>query len=245
MDVARNRWTDEITAQVAEFANKLLSGHWHCFVLNDQLARFEQPKDHVNALDVCWPVTTYGVRRFQERHHDGGHASMKVDHLPLLARPRGRFYPHPKIIPRFTAYPNADLVTIQYVIDREWSARLWDTLIDGKRVIEIIADRCQTALNGAPFVYLINASEDKLTFGNGLRLPHVAHGINQYSNFHNAILLSALNSTPLLLPILVTTCWGSAAMNYHARSIGPQPIRAAMRINRGSDAILVLKSAKN
>ena len=52
MDVARNRWTDEITAQVAEFANKLLSGHWHCFVLNDQLARFEQPKDHVNALDV-------------------------------------------------------------------------------------------------------------------------------------------------------------------------------------------------
>ena len=118
-----------------------------------------------------------------------------------------------------------------------------DTLIDGKRVIEIIADRCQTALNGAPFVYLINASEDKLTFGNGLRLPHVAHGINQYGNFHNAILLSALNPPPSYFRFC-NDMLGISSDELRTAIYRTSTSQAAMRINRGSDAILVLKSAK-
>jgi hypothetical protein len=230
MDLARNRWTDEITAQVAEFANKLLSEHWRCFVLNDQLARFEQPKDHVNALDVFGLLQPTVFDGFKSVTMMGACLTESMIYCYWLSLGVA-FAPHPKIIPRFTAYPNADLVTIQYAIDRDWSARLRDTLIDGKRVIEIIAERCQTALNGEPFVYLINASEDNLTPESGVRLPHVAHGINQYGNYHNAMLLSALNPPPAYFQFC-NDMLGISSDELRTAIYRTSTYQAAMRINR-------------
>ena len=233
MDVARNRWTDQITAQVSDFANKLLSDHWNCFALNDQLAQFVQPTDYVNAIDVFGLLQPTVFDGFKSVTLIGACLDELMIYRYWLSLGVA-FAPHPKIIPRFTVYPNADLVTIQYAIDRDWSARLRDTLIDDKRVIKIIAERCQTALNGAPFVYLINASEDKLTLDNGVQLPHVAHGINQYGNFHNAMLLSALNPPPSYFRFC-NDMLGISSDELRTAIYRTSTYQAAMRINRNPD----------
>ncbi len=64
-EVARNRFGDRITEQVSDVANKLLSGHWHCFVLNDQLARFKAPGDEaVRDWEAkLTPAMAEGLRR--------------------------------------------------------------------------------------------------------------------------------------------------------------------------------------
>jgi hypothetical protein len=233
MDVARNRWTDQITAQVSDFANKLLSDHWNCFALNDQLSQFVQPTDYVNAIDVFGLLQPTVFDGFKSITMMGACLDESMIYRYWLSL-GVEFIPHAKIIPRFTAYPNADLVTIQYAIDRDWSARLRDTLIDGKRVIETIAERCQTALNGAPFVYLINASEDKLILNNGVQLPHVAHGINQYGNFHNAMLLSALNPPPAYFRFC-DDMLGISSDELRTAIYRTSTYQAAMRINRDPD----------
>src|ERR1700709_1535755 len=104
-----------------------------------------------------------------------------------------QFIPHPTIRPKVDRSANGHLVTIQYAIDRDWSGAVRDR----PGVLENIATRFKSALNGRPYVYLANKD---LTLPpclqDGVPLPHVSHGLNHYQKFHNAMLLSALNPPP-------------------------------------------------
>ncbi len=103
------------------------------------------------------------------------------------------FVPHPKIKPNFEQYPNGHLVTIEYALDRDWSGALRDQ----PGVLDNIATRFTAALNCRPYVYLANeAVALPPCLQDGVPLPHVAHGLNHFSTFHNAMLLSALNPPP-------------------------------------------------
>jgi hypothetical protein len=191
VDVARNRWSDIITQQVSEVANKLLSSHWHCFALNDQLARFKAPADGPNTLDFFGLLQPSIFEGFKTCTLMGAclEESLLYRHWLSLGVD---FVPHPTIKPRFTQHPNGGLVTIQYAIDRDWSARLRDT----GAVLDNITHRCKAALNGEKYVYLANKGFDHPALADGVRLPHVSHGLNNFRAYHNAMLLSALNPPP-------------------------------------------------
>lgn len=190
-DVARNRHSDQITHQVSEAANKLLSDHWNCFALNDQLARFRAPVDGQNTLDFFGLLQPAIFAGFKSVTLMGAclEESLLYRHWLSLGID---FVPHPKIKPRFTQYPNGGLVTIQYAIDRDWSARLRS--MDG--IFDNVISRCKAALNGEKYVYLINKGMDIPNLADGVQLPHVSHGLNHFARFHNAMLLSALNPSP-------------------------------------------------
>lgn len=190
-DVASNRWCDQITAQVAAVANKLLSSHWQVYALNEQLARFKAPVDAVNTLDVFAIMQPSIFENFKSVTIMGAclEETMLYRHWLSLGVV---FTQHPTIKPRFTQYPNRALVEIQYAIDRDWSAKLRDT--DG--IFENIITRCKTALNGEPYVFLANKGIANDALNDGVQLPHVSHGLNSYAQYHNVMLLSALNPPP-------------------------------------------------
>ena len=191
MDVARNRWSDQMTQQVSEVANKLLSEHWDCFALSDQLSRFRAPADKQNVVDFFGLLQPSIFAGFKSVTMMGAclEESLLYRHWLSLGI---EFVPHPKIKPRFTQYPNGGLVTIQYAIDRDWSAKLRDT--DG--IFDNIIGRCKEALHGEAYVYLVNKGLKLPALVDGVQLPHVSHGLNHFSRFHNAMLLSALNPPP-------------------------------------------------
>jgi hypothetical protein len=91
-EVARNRFGDRITEQVSDVANKLLSGHWHCFVLNDQLARFKAPGEAVRDWEAkLTPAMAEGLRR-RRRGHIG--KSWSVDETYIKVHGHWRYlYP--------------------------------------------------------------------------------------------------------------------------------------------------------
>jgi hypothetical protein len=190
-DVARNRRSDQITHQVSEVANKLLSDHWHGFALNDQIARFKAPGEGQNVVDFFALLQPSIFAGFKSVTLMGACLTESLLYRHWLSLGID-FVPHPTIKPRFTHYPNGGLVTIQYAMDRDWSARLRDT----DDVFESIIARCTLALNGEPYVYLVNKGLTLPALAEGVQLPHVSHGLNHFARFHNAMLLSALNPPP-------------------------------------------------
>ena len=194
LDVAENRADDAMVRVLANMANKLLSPHWQCYALNSQLARFRQPEnpDTPNTLDFFGLLQPSIAEGFASVTLMG--ACLKELLLYRYWIAKGvQFIPHPKIKPRFEQYPNGHLVTIQYAIDRDWSGAVRDR----PGVLDNIATRFKAALNGRPYVYLANKDVTLPScLQDGVPLPHVSHGLNHFSTFHNAMLLSALNPPP-------------------------------------------------
>jgi hypothetical protein len=190
-DIARNRYLDQITHQVSEVANKLLSDHWRCFALNDQLARFRGPADGQNTLDFFGLLQPSIFNGFKSVTLMGACLEESLLYRHWLSMGVD-FVPHSQIKARFTECPNGGLVTIQYAIDRDWSAGLRD--MDG--IFENIVGRCKAALKGKQYVFLVNKGIEMASLNDGLQLPHTSHGLNHFMGFHNAMLLSALNPPP-------------------------------------------------
>jgi hypothetical protein len=194
-DVAKNRFKDRVTAQFKDVSNKLLSDHWNVYAQSCQLETFRTVENTENAIDVFGILRPSIIEGFKSVTLMGACLTDSILYRHWLAIGI-EFEPHPGIKPRFTKYPNANLVTVQYVIERAWSGKLRDgTQPDGRRNIDHIAERCLEALGDRPYVYLLN-KDDPLKPENGVALPHAVYGLNSYQGFHNAMVLSALNPPP-------------------------------------------------
>ena len=98
---------------------------------------------------------------------------------------------------RYQTHPNGELLTILYGIEQDWSKALRDKF-DGK-ILAAMVSAISARFGSTPFLWNANkdVSEDLFpSCPHSCRLPHSPHGLNEYQDYDNVMVLSAQNLTP-------------------------------------------------
>ena len=103
---------------------------------------------------------------------------------------------------RFGQHTNGELIKILYAIDEPWSRRrqqgTWPQCGD-QTTLQLIAKSAAEVLHDKPFVWQSNKNDAEALrplFGENVQVPHLPHGLNDYSHINNVLLLTASNPTP-------------------------------------------------
>jgi hypothetical protein len=201
-DIAQNAGKDEAWAIIADFAGKLLNPSYEMFVLSEQLARFRRNPEcgqkHLNVFGLLQPTIFAG---FASVTLMAACLSETICYR-YWSQLGTKFSGHQLIKPRFDVHPNGQLLDVHYASERDWSKRLRDKQIDidGQKasIFDTIVVRAEHLLGSEPFVWMANKDTTDCPFTNtqNPRLPNSPHGLNNFQNLHNAVILSALNPTP-------------------------------------------------
>jgi hypothetical protein len=99
---------------------------------------------------------------------------------------------------RFQTHPNGELVKILYAIDDPWSRTRQRTEHEEKSILAAISEAAAARLGDSRFVWAANKGDliKHRAFKEELPLPNVPHGLNQYSDIDNVVVLSAMNPIP-------------------------------------------------
>lgn len=138
---------------------------------------------------------------------------------------------------RYHQHRNGALITIRYLLDRDWSKTLRDKPIclDGEDLPRSLRDRLPgligAAHGGQPFAWMGNTDMPDDYFGllEATRLPNSPHGLNGYQHLHHVAVLSALNATPSHFRFMETR--GIAGEELRTASYRSAVYQAAMRIS--------------
>ena len=113
-----------------------------------------------------------------------------------------QFVPHKRIINelRYTTHTNGGRLKIKYFTDRPWSKTVMHKLtisINGEQMtaLECYCRAIKQEFAGEDYLWLANNGTDDKAL-DGVRLPNVPHGCNQFQDYHRCAILSALNPTP-------------------------------------------------
>lgn len=117
------------------------------------------------------------------------------------------FVQHDKISKnlRYHSHACGDRLQIKYLFKRAWSKKFRDQqhCINGKTVsnLDIVLEAIKDEFNSKEFVYLVNKDKEDevrsaLENQNGQQLPNSPFGLNQFQHINQAVILSALNSSP-------------------------------------------------
>jgi hypothetical protein len=91
---------------------------------------------------------------------------------------------------RLERHDNGSLIDIKYIMEENWSQKIQKNLCDptdpdGATYLLEMANVIRNEYRDQPFVYQANKFAADLGFGsNAIRLPHVPHGLNDYSGYH-------------------------------------------------------------
>ena len=112
-----------------------------------------------------------------------------------------QFVPHKRIINelRYTTHTNGARVQVKCFTNRPWSKKLhkMSLIIDGEQMtaLECYCRAIKQEFAGEDYLWLANNGTDDKAL-DGVRLPNVPHGCNQFQDYHRCAILSALNPTP-------------------------------------------------
>ena len=138
---------------------------------------------------------------------------------------------------RYENHTNGTNLTINYLMNTAWSKRLRDKpFLNPKtgatdKLIDHLGNYLRDKLDGKPFVWMGNTDlpDDYFGTSNDARLPNTPHGLNNYQNYHHAVVISALNPAPPQFTFMATLGIGEEELRtYYYRSAVYQ---AAMRIS--------------
>ena len=99
---------------------------------------------------------------------------------------------------RYRTHLNGEKIAIHYVTEHAWSKSAQLKSFSGGTVLDHVCERVRTHFGSAAFLWMANKSVESNPFAghSAMRLPNSPHGLNEYQNVHNVVVLSALNPTP-------------------------------------------------
>ena len=188
---------DEAAKAYSAIARRLLSNQWELYV-NEQnydcllngtkkeLSIFSVMKHNVFANFAS--VTIAGARM------------METPLYKIWSDKGIQFSPHKELTSnlRYHSHCGGETVQIFYGYENEWSKTFRDK--SDKKIQNLYIDDVMKEIGTEKFLWMANSDIKKSPFPentNGLRLPNVPHGLNEYQYEYDAFVsLSALNPTP-------------------------------------------------
>lgn len=198
--IASNQRGDEVWNLFRDVAGKIASRHWKCYVNAKQFSDITQRHQPHKILiySLLQPSLFSGFASVTIMG-----ACFEDSVLYHMWSELGfNFVPHPVIQSglRLNKHTNGNLLAIKYATTAPWSKTFRATsLVDGEgaNVLDGIVRRITEELAGKNFVWMGNRDIDDGIFGNaGCRLPNSPHGLNNYQQFHDVAVISALNPKP-------------------------------------------------
>lgn len=97
----------------------------------------------------------------------------------------------------FDHHDNGELISIYYATEKPWSKSLMNKESGGISYLHRVMMAARDLFGSDNFLFQANVSVEKY-IGNDqpVRLPNIAHGLNNYSEFNDIVFLSALNPRP-------------------------------------------------
>ncbi|APU02103.1 hypothetical protein [Aeromonas phage Riv-10] len=99
----------------------------------------------------------------------------------------------------FHVYPKTARVKINVMFDDDWSRYKADKEVDGISNYTRIENMLDTLINGE-FIYTRNSYRPRMP--KGIEVPYNPHGLNNYSDHTNVVVLFSYNPAPWQVPIL-------------------------------------------
>lgn len=112
----------------------------------------------------------------------------------------------------FRVYPNTARVKIHVMFGGDWSRYKADKEVDGVSNYTRIENTLENIING-DFIYTRNSYRPRMP--KGTEVPYNPHGLNNYSNFNNVVVLFSYNPAPWQVPILKELA-GAAGLDENA-----------------------------
>lgn len=221
--IARNPRGDQVLAQFSGLAHRMQSDHWEVYAQRDGFER-------LMAGDNGGQLQTYSLLNagIFSRFADTIIASACFKDSMLYQLWSGRGVSLQSVSKNFAnglryhQHGNGVLVTIQYVLDDHWSKSKRDMVVDGGGTLgEAINSHVGRAFGDAPFVWMGNKDQSGIfdALSNATQLPNSPHGRNDFQQFHNVAVLSALNPPPTHFAFMDTLgVSGDALKTAHYRS---------------------------
>ena len=209
-EIAVNRNHDQVYGLFQELAARLISGNWDIYVLNEQWERFQSGHLTDGKLLVFGLIEPPVFGGFASTTIMSANLEQTLIYRHLIEKGY-QCLDHSWISDhlRYTKHNNGEILTIHYAVeDGNWSKRRRDDVVQvGEKqcsVNELIVYGTQKLFRNQEFVWLTNKDiETKDPFnGQGHRLPHSPHGLNNFQHIHNAAILPALNPSPALYSFL-------------------------------------------
>ncbi|WP_159351359.1 DEAD/DEAH box helicase family protein [Roseomonas harenae] len=193
---------DDVDAVLSEVASRVTSRHWQVYVDSEQYSNLTEnhgntKRRKLSLFGVMQPSLMEGYRSVTLLSADADESALYL----IWSRMNVGFSEDTELNAslRFLTHENGDLITIRYLTKDDWSKRLRDREMEGKKVLRYAADAVLETFGNEEFCYLANNDVPQGIWGQASRrahrLPNSAHGINTYQRFHNVALLSALNPT--------------------------------------------------
>jgi len=221
--IARNPRKDQVLAQFSGFAHRMLSDYWKVYAKHDSFER-------LLAHDKGGQLQTYSLlgAGIFDRFAQTIIASACFTNSMLFQlwssrgvslQPVGQEFFDGL---RYGQHQNGAQITIRYVLDEHWSKTKRDITIEGGGTFgsAIIAHVGQ-ALGAEPFVWMGNKDQSGIFdhLPNATQLPNFPHGRNDFQQFHNVVVMSALNAPPTHFAFMETLGVSSDALKTaHYRS---------------------------
>lgn len=200
-DIAQNKNKDEIFEFLSEAARNVKNGNWECYVNAERLERLLRGEaTDLHIYTVLSPAILSGFRSVFMAS-----ANFEDTTLYHLWRQRGITFEEDSDFAaslRFDHHTNGELIKILYATDEHWSRqRQQDKWPESgnQTTLELIAKSAAEVLGEQPFVWQANKDDtDALRplLGENAQLPHLPHGLNDYSHVNNLVVLTASNPTP-------------------------------------------------
>ncbi len=237
--IARNPRRDEIWGRFKGFAERVLSPHWDVFALQSNYHGL------LNGDGKTHQLVTHSI--LKPSIFDGykqvilASALFTQSTLYRLWTAQGvAFTPvadHMVLGLRYHRHSNGALITIRYLLDRDWSKSLRDKPIclDGEEMPRSLRDRLPGLIGaahaGEPFAWMGNTdiADDYFGSAEARRLPNSPHGLNGFQHLHHVLVLSALNATPAHFRFMETR--GIEGEELRTASYRSAVYQAAMRIS--------------
>lgn len=99
----------------------------------------------------------------------------------------------------FKVYPKTARVKINVMFDDDWSRYKADKEVDGITNYSRIENTLETIINGE-FIYTRNSYRPRMP--KGIEVPYNPHGLNNYSDYTNVVVMFSYNPAPWQVPIL-------------------------------------------
>lgn len=197
--LAENEGDDLVDAVFEDVTSALYSADWTLFTQTPNWCSIREGTNKKDALLIYGLLSPRFFEGFAEvtimgaMFHDSILAKVWQDEV--------EFVEHKAIQTalRYQEHGAGNLLTIEYLFDRNWSKSFRNSSLGGKKVFDLALERCAEAMGTKDYIFVTNRDAEEYSrklLATGVRVSNVCHGINEYQHIDNAVFLSALNPAP-------------------------------------------------